>query len=73
MLAASTIDPRKPRLTGVNRIDRRTCNKERFCRDRPIYPIHAQAHVKQYGEGVFAAINQMRERISGIVVTPQTL
>lgn len=38
-----------------------------------INSVQAECHVKKDSKCVFAAINQMRKRISGIIITSQTL
>ncbi len=60
-------------LTAVDGVDGRACNKESFESIVFVDPVQAKCHVAKDSKGVFAAVDQMRKRISGIIVTSQTL
>lgn len=60
-------------LTTVDGVDGRACNEESFECVVFVDSVQAKRHVEKNGKAVFAAVDQMRKRISGIIVTAQTL
>ena len=60
-------------LTAVDSVDGAKCDEECFQRIVLIDSIKAERHVEENRECIFAAINQMRKRVPGIIVTTYAL